>query len=106
VTLKCIFPEYDESKGPWVSGMEAFFEITMFLLISSRISDALSQGTIGYGFAAVPYGTLLGIFLLDNAYQKLLFLQSSLISNFYERRSSNGRYSIGDDSTDTDEEDD
>ena len=103
--VEAIFPEFDETKNVWLGGFEAFLEIGFFLLLSSKIAESLSEGLSGYGFAAVPYGTLLGIFLLENAYRKLLRLQGRISDGLYDRRCSKEQEKVAIDHEDSEEED-
>lgn len=82
--LEAIFPAYDPKKNVWVGGLEAVAEIAlhvvfanMFLLVGRDLFS--TAGTL------VPFGALVGIFLLGNALQKLYALQSHILGRVLQR---------------------
>jgi hypothetical protein len=68
--LEAVFPKYDPGKNVWLGGLEAVAEIALhvvfsnvFLLVGGELFS--TEGTL------VPFGALVGIFLLGNALEKL-----------------------------------
>lgn len=82
--LEAIFPPYDPKKNVWLGGLEASFEIALHVLFSNFLLFA-SKGLFGTGNNLVPFGALVGIFLLGNALQKLYALQSHVLGAIYSR---------------------
>ena len=82
--LEAVFPVYDPKKNVWLGGLEAIAEIAlhvvfanMFLLVGRDLFS--TSGTL------VPFGALVGIFLLGNALQKLYALQSHILGRVMQR---------------------
>lgn len=82
--LEAVFPKYDPAKNVWLGGLEAVAEIAlhvvfsnMFLLVGGELFS--TAGTL------VPFGALVGIFLLGNALKKLYALQSHILGRVLQR---------------------
>lgn len=82
--LEAIFPPYDPAKNVWLGGLEAAFEVSLHVLFSNFLLFA-SKGLFGTGNNLVPFGALVGIFLLAGALQKLYALQSHVLGAIYSR---------------------
>lgn len=85
--LEAIFPPYNPKKNVWLGGLEAAFEISLHVLFSNFLLFA-SKGLFSTGANLVPFGALVGIFLLGNALQKLYALQSHVLGAVYTRMAS------------------
>jgi len=85
--LEAIFPPYTPDKNVWLGGLEAALEISLHVLFSNFLLFA-SRGIFSTGSNLVPFGALVGIFLLGNGLQKLYALQSHILGAVYSRMAS------------------
>jgi len=76
--LEAVFPAYSDEKNVWLGGLEGFLEVSLHVLFSSFFLRA-SSSLLNTGGKLVPYGALVGIFLLSNALRKLYALQRHLV---------------------------
>lgn len=96
--LEAVFPAYSPSKNVWLGGLEAAGEMSLHVLLSSLVlywgrSVFSTRGTL------VPYGALVGVFLMAQALRKMYALQAHVLNNAYTRL---GKKAVG--KTDDDSE--
>lgn len=82
--LEAVFPAYSPSKNVWLGGLEAAGEMSLHVLLSSLVlywgrSVFSTRGTL------VPYGALVGVFLLAQGIRKMYALQAHVLNNAYTR---------------------
>ena len=76
--LEAVFPAYDPEKNVWLGGLEGFLAISLLVLFGSLFL-LTSAALFSTGGRLVPYGALVGIFLLSNALRKVYALQTRLV---------------------------
>lgn len=82
--LEAVFPAYSDEKNVWLGGLEAAGEMSLHVLLSSLVlywgrSVFSTRGTL------VPYGALVGVFLMAQAIRKMYALQAHVLQNAYTR---------------------
>lgn len=82
--LEAVFPKFDPKKNVWLGGLEAFAEIALHVVFSNIFLVA-GRNLFSTAGTLVPFGALVGIFLLGNALQKLYALQSHVLGRVLTR---------------------
>lgn len=82
--LEAVFPKFDPKKNVWLGGLEAIAEIALHVVFSNIFLVA-GRDLFSTAGTLVPFGALVGIFLLGNALQKLYALQSHVLGRVLQR---------------------
>lgn len=77
--LETIFPAYDANRDIWWGALQATGEIILHVMVTNVLLY-WSNGFLGTAGSLVPFGALVGIYLLTSARAKLEALQRHLVA--------------------------
>ena len=77
--LEHYFPSYDPSRSVWIQAIEAWAELTLYIIFAGVISRALNGPLYSVGVPELPYAALFGPWNLDSAVLKMRALRTKLL---------------------------
>lgn len=77
--LEHYFPSYDPLRSVWIQAIEAWAELTLYVIFAGVISRALNGPLYTIGVPELPYAALFGPWNLDSAVLKMRALRTRLL---------------------------